>query len=213
MRSARGGDAAQDEIAARLVDDLDRGFDELVLAYQQRLFAFAVRLTGSPADAEEIVQDAFVRAYRALGSYSECRVRDLAPRPWLYQITLNVARNRNRRRRLHVVALDGAAVREPVADARERPEAMVERADQGDELAALVATLPGRYRPAVILRHVEGLAYREIALILDQPAGTVRANVHRGICLLRQALMRNDVESAQHATKTGARDDDEAYYR
>ena len=176
-------------LAGLLTDDLDGSFETLVRTYQDRLYGFGLRLSGSPRDAEEIAQDAFVRAYRALQTYPADRVRSLALRPWLYQITLNVARNRGRGRRLHLVPLDGEenpAVE--IASPDERPAAAVERVEQGNELAALVAALPARYRAAVILRHVEGLSYREIATILDQPIGTAKANTHRGIKLLRQAL-------------------------
>ena len=195
---------ANDDLAERLAADLDGCLEELVLAYQNRLYAFALRLTGSPPDAEEIAQDAFVRAYRALQTYPADRVRSLALRPWLYQITLNVARNRGRGRgrRLHLVPLDGeedSAVE--IASPDERPAAAVERVEQGNELAALVTALPPRYRAAVILRHVEGLSYRELATVLDQPIGTVKANTHRGIKLLRDALS----EDAPTARRTSAR--------
>ncbi|MDP9372670.1 MAG: RNA polymerase sigma factor [Chloroflexota bacterium] len=183
------------ELATGLAADLDGCFDRLVIAYQDRLYRFALRLTGSPRDAEEIAQDAFVRAYRALSAYPPERVRTLALKPWLYQITLNIWRNRTRGKRLHLVPLDvpgdGAApgcLAELEDDERARPEAAAERAERGDELGALVAALPARYRAAVVLRHVEGLSYDELAAVLDQPVGTVKANVHRGIRLLRKAL-------------------------
>ncbi len=67
-------------------------------------------------------------------------------------------------------------------------------AERREELARLLLALPLRYRPAVVLRHTEGLAYDEIAAILGQPVGTVKANVHRGVGLLRAALVREPVE-------------------
>jgi RNA polymerase sigma-70 factor (ECF subfamily) len=184
-------------LTAALGDDLDGHFETLVRAYGDRLYAFALRLTGSPPDAEEIAQDAFVRAYHALQRYEPERIRDLALRPWLFQIALNVTRNRVRGKRPRLVSLDAANgdddaswSLEPPADERDGPEAAAVRLDQGAELAALVVALPGRYRAAVVLRHVEGLAYAEIAAALAQPVGTVKANVHRGIRLLREALER-----------------------
>ena len=179
-----------DELTAALADNLDDTFERLVRAYQSRLYGFALRQTGgNPQDAEEVAQDAFVRAYRALQSYPPDRVRDLAMRPWLYQITLNVARNRHRRQQLAVVPLDGdGEPQEPAAAETERPEVVAGRFEQSAELEALVAGLPGRYRTAVVLRHVEGLSYGEAAQVLGQPVGTVKANVHRGVRLLRDAL-------------------------
>jgi RNA polymerase sigma-70 factor (ECF subfamily) len=186
-------------LTAALASDLDGAFEEVVRGFGDRLYAVALRLTGSPADAEEIAQDAFVRAFRALQGYEPTRIQSLALRPWLYQITINVARNRLRGKRPTLIALNGtvhdedeaAPALEPV-DGGEAPEAAAERREQGAELAALVVGLSPRYRAAVVLRHVEGLAYAEIAEVLEQPVGTVKANVHRGLRQLRQALERDE---------------------
>lgn len=197
------------DLPARLAADLDGSFEALVHAYQHRLYAFAVRFTGSPPDAEEIAQDTFVRAYGALRNYPPERVRTLALRPWLYQIALNIARNRRRGQQLRVVPLDGghdgnaSAGAELAGDARDGPEALVERAELRDELGALVLGLPPRYRSAVILRHVAGLSYAEMATTLDQPVGTVKANVHRGIVLLRAALHAAGQTRAATGNTTG----------
>jgi RNA polymerase sigma-70 factor (ECF subfamily) len=191
-----------DEETAVLTDalatDLDRAFEEMVRRCGDRLYAVALRLTGSPPDAEEIAQDALVRAYHALRGYEPARIRAMALRPWLYRIAVNVARNRLRGKRPVLISLNGThdadeaeRVVEP-ADGGESPEATAERREQGAELAALVVELPPRYRVAVVLRHVEGLAYAEIAEALEQPVGTVKANVHRGVRLLREALERTE---------------------
>ena len=74
------------------------------------------------------------------------------------------------------------------ADEADRPDVVAVRHDDEAQLAAVVASLPERYRAAVVLRHVQGLGYQEIATILHQPAGTVKSNVHRGVALLRAAL-------------------------
>ena len=81
-----------------LAADLDRTFEPLVVAYQERIYRFALRYSGTREDAEETAQDAFVRAYHALQTYSPERRRELNLRPWLYTIALNVARNRVRRK-------------------------------------------------------------------------------------------------------------------
>lgn len=184
----------EEALPAALAANLDEAFECLVLAFQDRLFAFARRLGHAPADAEEIAQDAFVRAYHALAGYPPERIRELALRAWLYQITLNVARNRVRRKRVATVPIDGdderadGAVREPADDAAAEPEPTALREETRAELSALVAALPDRYRVPVMLRHVEGLGYAEVALALQQPVGTVKANVHRGVQRLRAAL-------------------------
>jgi RNA polymerase sigma-70 factor, ECF subfamily len=183
-----------DETLTRaLAADLDGTFEALVRAYQDRLYAFGLRLTGSPRDAEEIAQDAFVRAYRALARYPGERIETLKLRAWLFQVTVNVARNRARARRPAEVSLapaDGAYDRlaDRVADEAEQPEQVAERHEEQDRMAAVVATLPERYRAAVVLRHIQGLSYQEIAAVLGQPAGTVKSNVHRGVAYLRAAL-------------------------
>jgi len=184
-------------LPAALAADLDGAFERAVRAYQGRLYGFALRLTGNPQDAEEVAQDAFVRAYRALQRFEPERIATLALRPWLYQIALNVARNRARGKRHRTVPLlvgeaahdlagqPTAGVPEPPDRATEGPAEFAERSGVGATLADLVARLPDRYRPAVILRHIEGLSYPETALVLGQPIGTVKANVHRGTKLLR----------------------------
>src|SRR5437660_6787713 len=82
------GDEGQ--VLELLASDLDRYFYRLVLSTQQRLFAFALRHTGNPQDAEDIVQEAFIRAYHALADYPAQRIRILKVQAWLYKITLNV---------------------------------------------------------------------------------------------------------------------------
>jgi RNA polymerase sigma-70 factor (ECF subfamily) len=174
-------------LAAAVAADPGRAFERVVLGFQDRLYAFALRMTGSSRDAEEIVQDAFVRAYRALESYGPERRRALALRPWLYRITLNVTRNRMRRRRPPLEPLDGRGA-EPAADPAGRPPAVLERKERARLLARLIHALPDRYRAAVVLRHVEGLGYGDIGAVLGQPVGTAKANVHRGLALLRRGL-------------------------
>jgi RNA polymerase sigma-70 factor (ECF subfamily) len=180
------------DLTEALATDLDRHFERLVEAFQDRLFGFALHLVGNPSDAEEIAQDAFVRAYRALARYPSEQVRTLSLRAWLFQITLNVARNRQRNRRPDSLPLDGSGVDDTFdqPDDREpRPEVVAERRETNAELARRLNALPTRYRTAVILRHVQGCGYAEIAAILGQPVGTVKANVHRGTKLLREDLI------------------------
>lgn len=190
MVSDRHVDPQIADLQAALAADLDSCFERLVLTFQDRLYAFALRLTHSPQDAEEIAQDAFVRAYRALAGYAPERVATLALRPWLYQIALNVFRNRVRGRQLKLVPLDdvGEDREGELADDHELPDVALERSEREHELSALVAALPERYRIAVVLRHVEGFGYGELAELLSQPVGTIKANVHRGTRLLRVAL-------------------------
>jgi len=181
----------EQELPAALAADLDGHFERLVEVYQHRLYAFALRLIGNPYDAEEIIVDALVRAYQALGQYDSQRIAALDLRPWLYQITLNVFRNRVRGRRLQAASYDQPEGRQAMqipGDRAAQPEAALERAELRDALAAALARLPERERIAVVLRHVQGMAYGDMAAMLERPVGTVKANVHRGVRRLRQLL-------------------------
>jgi RNA polymerase sigma-70 factor (ECF subfamily) len=187
----------EQDLSNSLVADLAGSFEWLMEVYQDRLYALALRLSGNAQDAEEIAQDAFVHAYRALCDYSPERTAALSLRPWLYRITLNVYRNRVRGKRVDAVPLEGRSEDddaleygslEPTGPERGRPEEAAVQAESQSELAALLAALPERYRAAVILRYVEGLGYAELAETLGQPIGTVKANVHRGIRQLRERM-------------------------
>ena len=158
----------------------ERAFERLVRDHQDRIFALSLALTGNRHDAEEVAQDTFLRAYRALCTYPDERARELKQRPWLNRIAINVVRNRVRGQRPRLVELNGS---EP--DRGSGPEDDVVRRAEIDALAARVASLPPRYREAVVLRHVQELSYAEAAEALGQPVGTVKANVHRGLKMLR----------------------------
>jgi RNA polymerase sigma-70 factor (ECF subfamily) len=109
-------------------------------------------------------------------------------RPWLYQITLNTVRNRVRRPALVTVAADGPLGNGLAARADEQPERVAVAAETQTQLASAIARLPKRYATAVVLRHVQGLSYAEVAEVLEQPVGTTKSDVHRGLRLLRVAL-------------------------
>jgi RNA polymerase sigma factor, sigma-70 family len=180
-------------LVAALATDLDGTFEALVLAHQDRIYSIALRMLGDPRDAEEAAQDAFVRAYRALAGYDPARIRELRLRPWLATIALNLCRSRLARRPAAgraALSLDLALPgnREPRTDAAHDPATTVARRDAGRDWAGLLLSLPPAYRSAVVLRHVDGLSYQELAIALARPEGTVKAQVHRGLALLRTAF-------------------------
>lgn len=162
------------------MEGVDRLFERMVGEHKDRVFAASLAMTGNRHDAEEVAQDTFFRAYRALVTYSPERIRDLKERAWLHRIAVNVVRNRVRGVKPHLVQLNGAE-----SDHSPGPEAQAMERMQMEELATRVADLPIRYREAVVLRHVRELSYAEVAEALGQPVGTVKANVHRGLKLLR----------------------------
>ena len=178
------------ELPARLARDLDGSFEALVVAHQRLVFGLALRVVGDRADAEEVAQDTFVRAYHALAGYDAGRVAAMRLRPWLARIALNLARNRVRRRPPpHRPLEDGdgqpLAVAAPAAAG---PAELAERRVERDVWVGLLAGLPRGQREAVVLRHVEGLPYAEVAEVLGRPVGTVKTHVHRGVRQLRERL-------------------------
>ncbi len=167
-------------------------FERVVDDYQRRLYGFALRMTGNREDAEEIVQDAFVRAYRALGKMSLEQRSELRLQPWLYTITLNVTRNRLRSKRPANVALDALADPDALLrssdEAPAQPETIVEQNAEVALVEGALLQLPMHLRAAATLRFIEGRSHPEIAEILNQPIGTVKSHVHRAVRILRKIL-------------------------
>ena len=150
-------------------------------------------MTGNREDAEEIVQDAFVRAYRALAKMSAEQRAELRLQPWLYTITLNVTRNRLRGKRPTNVALDALAdpdalLRSSRHDGPAQPEKILERNADMALVERALLQLPMHLRAAATLRFIEGRSHPEIAEILNQPIGTVKSHVHRAVRILRRIL-------------------------
>ncbi len=204
-----------DNLSDRLARDLDATFATLVHAHQDRLFSIALRLLDDRRDAEEVAQDAFVRAYRALATYAPDRVREIALRPWLATIVVNLSRNRirSRRGRPAPLSLDSPAgmsrdrgpAAEHIHDERAtEPSVVADRRAGRARWAGLVAALPPRYREPVVLRHVDDLSYAEMARALSRPEGTLKAQVHRGLALLRAAYEAD--ERATNEERAGSRE-------
>jgi RNA polymerase sigma factor (sigma-70 family) len=162
------------------MEGVERMFERMVREHQHRVFAVGFALTGNRHDAEEVAQDTFLRAYRALSTYPPDRIRDLKQSPWLHRIAINVVRNRVRGAKPRTAELNGS---EP--DDAPGPEFRTLQRAEMDDLACRLTGLPLRYREAVVLRHVHELSYEEVAEALEQPVGTVKSNVHRGLKLLR----------------------------
>ena len=128
--------------------------------------------------------------------YEPERIRELRIRPWLATIVLNLCRNRARSGTLPTDAARAArgGRREPAADAGTDPAGIALRTADRERLAAQLAALPERYRVPVVLRHVDDLSYAELAAVLGRPEGTLKAQVHRGLALLRAAMAATELE-------------------
>jgi RNA polymerase sigma-70 factor (ECF subfamily) len=165
-----------DGLCDRLADDLDAAFPDLVRALQDDMYSGLRSLAGP--EAEDLTQETFIRAYRALSEYEPGRIRELKLRGWIWTIALNLGRNHLR-----------ARSRRPLLVDRE----IEVRSDDPDyvDLSAWhrrLQGLPPRTRRAVVLRHVVGLGYEEIAIATGQAVGTVKSDVHRGLEKLRNIL-------------------------
>ncbi|HZR40034.1 MAG TPA: RNA polymerase sigma factor [Ktedonobacteraceae bacterium] len=180
------------DILASLATDLEAYYEQLVPMYWQQLRTFVLRRTGSPQDAEDIVQEAFIRAYLALERYSVEQIQTLKVRQWLYKITWNVYCNYMGRSKappsVSLDVLEDDSLLEREDDRNEQPDLAFENVEQRQELEALVATLPAHYGEPVSLYYFDDLSHSEIAEILHQPLGTVKVYVRRGIRLLQKAL-------------------------
>ncbi|MDO3700277.1 RNA polymerase sigma factor [Micromonospora sp. C28SCA-DRY-2] len=182
-----------EELAEQLTDllaqDLDAGFTELVRVHARAVHAFLLRVSGSAAEADDLGQDAFLRAYTALQGYPPERRRALQPRAWLMTIAANVWRNHvrsNSRRPLSVMRVDDAP--DMWSDADPGPADRALNADDRGRLVAALSRLPEYYRVPVVLRHVVGMSYAEVAQIQGCPVGTAKAQVSRGMSDLRRLL-------------------------
>lgn len=158
-------------------------FDLLVERYQRRLLRLVLRLLRDQAEAEDVVQETFLRAYRALPRFRG----EAAFFTWLYRIAVNGARNAIARRRLRSGAHGMAPVQVP-APLPEigTPESMLLSKQVMRAIDAALEALPLELRTAIVLREIEGLSYEEIAQIMECPLGTVRSRIFRA----REAIAR-----------------------
>ena len=169
-------ETVMEELCDELAVDLDGGFARLMAELGPPVYSGLRRL--HPDAAEDLLQEAFIRAYRALAGYDAERIRRLSLRGWIWTIALNLGRNhaRDRARRPQPVQLIDV---HPVTD----PEPV--DADLWDERLAELSPVQRR---AVVLRHVVGLSYADLSIALDRPEGTVKADVSRGLARLRTII-------------------------
>jgi len=157
-------------------------------------FNLAYWIVRSREEAEEVVQDAFVRAFRGFARFDGA-----APKAWLLTIVRNVAYRalQSRKRSANVVLFSEDLRNQEGGDVRELPspersaEALLVAQSESHELLAALAELPVSYREVVVLRELEGLSYSEIARTVDAPVGTVMSRLSRGRAELRNALARH----------------------
>lgn len=182
---------SEDTLPALLANDLDYYFKQMILVYQKQLYLFVLRQTRSPQEAEDIVQEALIRAYYALDAYPPWKIAALQLRPWLYKITANVLYSQRRKPGVRVMPLNQLeedSLQEIEDSGIELPEQELERAELRGELQKLLDALPGVYRAALALYYLGGFNSQEIADLCGEPVGTIKARIHRGLLLLRKSI-------------------------
>jgi RNA polymerase sigma-70 factor (ECF subfamily) len=191
----------------QLVEDCLAGdvaaFDVLVDRWQRKIRGAAYRIVGSEEEAQDICQEAFLKAFRALPTFK----REARFSSWLYQIALNLSRDRLRRRKNRSwVSLDDADEARPrrTGSSALRADDWVETREVQRLVSTAVAALPDEQREVVILKEYQGLTFPEIALIQGVPLSTVKTRLYRGLTLLRERLVRQGLGENQPQERTYA---------
>jgi len=166
------------------------GFDLLVDSYAPRVYGLVYRLTGSRADAEDLLQEVMLRVVRRIGDYQHQGQFEA----WLFRIAANLVRDRARRAAFRGIArpLEGAdepnPPAEPVDHRQPAPDFRLRLREEIDELQEALNRLPAAEREVIMLRHFSEMSFQEIAEAMGAPLGTTLARAHRGLRKLRQWL-------------------------
>jgi RNA polymerase sigma-70 factor, ECF subfamily len=182
------------EVVALACKGREAAFRELLARYERPVFSLVVRMVRNPTLAEDLAQEAFVKAFHALGSYDPSYKFS----SWLFKIANNLTIDHLRKKQLDTVSMDGAPdatsaedqdrTRFTVADGGETPEEYTANRELGGHIEEAIAQLRPEYRTAILLRHVEGHSYEEVAEIMEVPLGTVKTFIHRGRHELKELL-------------------------
>lgn len=168
-------------------------FDVLVARWEDKIRGAAYRFLGSEEEAKDVAQEAFLKAYRALGGFK----REARFSSWLYQIATNLCRDRLRRRRTRAaVSLEELEETGPViVETRPGAHEQLQQLDLARLVRRAVHALPEEQREVVILKEYQGLTFLEIAQALDVPVSTAKTRLYRGLGQLRLQLEREGIGS------------------
>jgi RNA polymerase sigma-70 factor, ECF subfamily len=179
----------------------EKAYRELLGRYQRPVFSLVYRMVRDRELAEDIAQETFVKVFNHLGNYNP----KYKFSSWIFKIASNLAIDHLRRKQPETVSLDGSrhartteeaeATRITVESRGENPEQFLEAKQLGEEIEEAIGELRPEYRTAILLRHVEGRAYEEIAGIMDVPLGTVKTYIHRARAELRGSLAHLRIET------------------
>lgn len=177
-------------LVARVQSGDKQAFNLLVAKYQYRIRSLISRLVADPLEQEDLVQESFIRAYRALGRFRG----DSAFYTWLYRIAVNTAKNHlvtaSRRPPFQDIDVDDAGpVRMPQRlTETNTPEAIMQNDQLVEAIRGAISQLPDELRRALTLRELEGLSYEDIAEVMDCPIGTVRSRIFRAREAVQKAM-------------------------
>jgi len=186
-----------EELVARATAGDTESFNQLVVRWERPIYALAYRTLGREEDARDVVQEAFLRAYRGLrGFKGEAKFSS-----WLYRITLNLCRDAMRReRRAPLVQVPEGTDPMELADSHVAPtesvEDLVARREMSAAVSRAMAELPEEQRTAILLKEYHGLTFQEIADMLGCPLSTVKTRLYQGLSVLRRRLERRQAEEA-----------------
>lgn len=186
--------ATDQEIVAQAREGREAAYRELIRRYERPVFSLILRMVRDHQLAEDLAQETFIKALNAIASYRP----EFKFSSWIFKIANNAAIDHLRRRELDTLSIDGAphatsaddieATALQVGDRGESPLAELEARELGTAIERAIGQLRPEYRSCIMLRHVEGLAYEEIAQLLDLPLGTVKTYIHRARHELRDIL-------------------------
>jgi RNA polymerase sigma-70 factor, ECF subfamily len=180
-------DDERELIGQCLQGDTD-AFADLVRRYQDRIYNTVYRMTGHAEDAQDMAQEAFLKAYSALGQFQS----NASFYTWLYRIAVNVCLSRRRRQKRApaTVSVDAGPEGRDLPDDTEhtRPSRRAEQTEARQAVQQAVADLPDDQRAVVVLKDFDGHSYATIAEIVDCPVGTVRSRLHRARTQLKDML-------------------------
>jgi len=191
-------------MVTELKTEKHRAFEKEALPHADILYNYALRMTNDPADADDLVQETFLKAFRFWDKYEQ----GTNIRAWLFRILKNSYINRYRKVSKEPDTVDYdevqnfyASIRDDSADPNDLQQTIFGNLLE-DEVAGAIAELPEDFRTVVILSDIEGLTYEEIAEFVDCPVGTVRSRLHRGRKLLRARLFAYATEHGYVSKKT-----------
>lgn len=175
-------------------------FEHIVVQYERKIYALALRSVGNEADAADLTQEVFLRAWRSLDSFRG----DSAVSTWLYRITMNLCVDFSRRRKVQAVPLtdeEGGELPLPDTRAEGSPEAALANQELSRELQTALGQLTEEHRQIVLLRDSTGLSYQEIGSLLGLEEGTVKSRLARARKNLREILIKRGNISLPSASK------------